>query len=357
MTTSCCPSWIELANKHIPRMKPFISSTGSPMYYAARIAKEKHPDAQVVFIGPCVAKRKEARRDECVDFVITFEEINSIFDGLGIEVDNHRSVPHSVRFDPGRPRLRTGRRRDGRRTAFLGGQQPAEGRRHPGLQPEQEKRIPAPRLCQIGQSPGDSSSRSWPAKADVSRVPAPTTCTMPVNGNSRRNWLNAKSDGAMKELVDHVETQPHPFPGRVAPSVYRCVPRRERIPAQGGPRGRPCAFRKRSFRSGADRNQQLLPQRLPLLRHSTQQSSGRTLPSDPGIRTGLLRRGLPAGIRRSEISERRRPGSERRTADPDRSRRCVAVARLRHHPLAGGTDRSLLPGVVRSGREPLPAAD
>ena len=38
MTTSCCPSWVELANKHIPEMKPFISSTGSPMYYAARIA-------------------------------------------------------------------------------------------------------------------------------------------------------------------------------------------------------------------------------------------------------------------------------------------------------------------------------
>ena len=86
MTTSCCPSWVELANKHIPEMKPFISSTGSPMYYAARIAKEKHPDAQVVFIGPCVAKRKEARRDECVDFVLPFAEINYIFAGLGIEV-------------------------------------------------------------------------------------------------------------------------------------------------------------------------------------------------------------------------------------------------------------------------------
>ena len=28
---------------------------------------------------------------------------------------------------------------------------------------------------------------------------------MPVNGNSRRNWLNAKSDGAMKELVDQLK--------------------------------------------------------------------------------------------------------------------------------------------------------
>ena len=39
MTTSCCPSYIELVNKHIPGMKPYVSSTGSPKYYAARIAK------------------------------------------------------------------------------------------------------------------------------------------------------------------------------------------------------------------------------------------------------------------------------------------------------------------------------
>ena len=58
MTTSCCPSYIELVEKHIPDMKPYVSTTGSPMYYTARIAKEKHPDAKVVFVGPCVAKRK-----------------------------------------------------------------------------------------------------------------------------------------------------------------------------------------------------------------------------------------------------------------------------------------------------------
>ncbi|MDR0961266.1 MAG: monomeric [FeFe] hydrogenase [Mediterranea sp.] len=87
MTTSCCPAYIELANKHIPGIKPYISSTGSPMYYAARIAREKHPDAKVVFIGPCVAKRKEAQRDEAVDYVMTFEEVASVFDGLDIQLE------------------------------------------------------------------------------------------------------------------------------------------------------------------------------------------------------------------------------------------------------------------------------
>ena len=85
MTTSCCPSYIEMAEKHAPDLKKYISSTGSPMYYAARIARRKHPDTKVVFIGPCIAKRKEARRDECVDYVMTFEEIHSVLSGLGIE--------------------------------------------------------------------------------------------------------------------------------------------------------------------------------------------------------------------------------------------------------------------------------
>ena len=96
MTTSCCPSYIELVNKHIPAMKPYVSGTGSPMYYAARIAKEKYPDAKVVFIGPCVAKRKEAQRDEAVDFIMTFEEMASVFAGLDIQME--QAKPYSMSF-------------------------------------------------------------------------------------------------------------------------------------------------------------------------------------------------------------------------------------------------------------------
>lgn len=96
MTTSCCPSYIEMVEKHVPDMKKYVSSTGSPMYYAARIAKQQYPDAKVVFIGPCVAKRKEARRDECVDFVMTFEEISSVFEGF--HIDLKETPAYSVSF-------------------------------------------------------------------------------------------------------------------------------------------------------------------------------------------------------------------------------------------------------------------
>ncbi len=97
MTTSCCPSYNQLAEKHIPDLKKYISTTGSPMYYTARIVKGKYPDAKIVFVGPCVAKRKEVKMDPCVDFTLTFEEIGSVLTGMDIKVEE--AQPFSVLFN------------------------------------------------------------------------------------------------------------------------------------------------------------------------------------------------------------------------------------------------------------------
>jgi len=101
MTTSCCPSYIELVNKHLPEMKPFVSHTKSPMHYTAEMVKTKYPDAKIVFIGPCVGKRKEMQGNELVDYVLTFEELDSIFSGLDIEIQTsdkeHDCAPMSGR--------------------------------------------------------------------------------------------------------------------------------------------------------------------------------------------------------------------------------------------------------------------
>ncbi len=93
MTTSCCPSYVELTRKHIPDMQKHVSETGSPMYYTAQIAKEKYPDAKVVFVGPCLAKRKEGKDNPNVDYVLTFEELSSIFDGYEVDIDKVEDFP------------------------------------------------------------------------------------------------------------------------------------------------------------------------------------------------------------------------------------------------------------------------
>lgn len=88
MTTSCCPSYIELVNKHLQELKPFVSHTKSPMYYTIEMAKAKNPDAKIVFVGPCVAKRKEVQDNDQIDYILTFEEIDTLFQGLSIKVEN-----------------------------------------------------------------------------------------------------------------------------------------------------------------------------------------------------------------------------------------------------------------------------
>lgn len=98
MTTSCCPSFYELIDKHIPKLHDYVSDSYSPMYYTAKIAREKYPDGKIVFVGPCVAKRQEIRREgHETDFVLTFEELASIFVGLDIDPKNEASFTPEVK--------------------------------------------------------------------------------------------------------------------------------------------------------------------------------------------------------------------------------------------------------------------
>ena len=90
LLTSCCPSWSMLAKKFFPETIGSISNELTPMVATARKIKEEHPEARVVFIGPCAAKKLEAMRTSVrsdVDFVITFEELAGMFEAKGIELE------------------------------------------------------------------------------------------------------------------------------------------------------------------------------------------------------------------------------------------------------------------------------
>ena len=87
MTTSCCPSYVNLVNRHIEELKPFVSHTPSPMAITAEMVRKNHPDALIVFIGPCTAKRFEAFHNPNVDCVLSFEEFGAMLVAKGLDVD------------------------------------------------------------------------------------------------------------------------------------------------------------------------------------------------------------------------------------------------------------------------------
>ena len=92
MTTSCCAAYNELVTKYLTEIKPFVSHTKTPLYYTAEIVKNEHPDCVSVFFSPCVAKRKEAQQNPNVDYVISFEELETLFIALKIEVSTCKST-------------------------------------------------------------------------------------------------------------------------------------------------------------------------------------------------------------------------------------------------------------------------
>ncbi len=89
MGTSCCPAWSVMAKKLFPHFKDCISMALTPMVITARMVKKDHPDARICFIGPCAAKKLEAKPQQSVrsdvDYVLTFEELQGMFDAKEID--------------------------------------------------------------------------------------------------------------------------------------------------------------------------------------------------------------------------------------------------------------------------------
>ena len=90
MATSCCPAWHSMIEKLFPGEKEKLSMTLTPMVFTARLMKKKYPGCKVVFVGPCAAKKLEAIRADIrsdVDFVLTFEELQGMFEAKEIDFE------------------------------------------------------------------------------------------------------------------------------------------------------------------------------------------------------------------------------------------------------------------------------
>ena len=91
LTSSCCPAFVRYIKTAFPDLEKHISHNPSPMAILAKYIKDTTPDAKVIFIGPCTAKKAEAQLDEVkpyVDTVLTFEELQALFDSRDLELSS-----------------------------------------------------------------------------------------------------------------------------------------------------------------------------------------------------------------------------------------------------------------------------
>ena len=89
LTSSCCPAFVSYVHKQFPALADKVSSNVSPMAAISRFIKKNDETAKIIFIGPCTAKKMEFQKEEVhpyVDSVITFEELQALFDSKNIDI-------------------------------------------------------------------------------------------------------------------------------------------------------------------------------------------------------------------------------------------------------------------------------
>jgi len=102
-----CPAAVAYIEKYYPALVPHLAPVASPMVATARVLRRLHGEAlRCVFIGPCLAKKTEADRDNGsgrseIEAVLTFSELREL---LAEQQTDPAAAPAS-RFDPPYPGL------------------------------------------------------------------------------------------------------------------------------------------------------------------------------------------------------------------------------------------------------------
>jgi two-component system, NtrC family, sensor kinase len=87
--SSTCPAVVNYIEKYYPELLFVMAPIVSPMVAVARLLRETAAaDARVIFIGPCIAKKKEmfdAKVTGVIDEVLTYNELMAFFEEQGID--------------------------------------------------------------------------------------------------------------------------------------------------------------------------------------------------------------------------------------------------------------------------------
>ncbi|OQA92176.1 MAG: Iron hydrogenase 1 [Elusimicrobia bacterium ADurb.Bin231] len=82
--TTCCPVVVEIIRKYYSHLVPLLTPLMSPaLAHAKQLKNTFGKDCEVVFVGPCIAKKIEADRNpSLISISVSFEEALSIFGDL-----------------------------------------------------------------------------------------------------------------------------------------------------------------------------------------------------------------------------------------------------------------------------------
>jgi iron only hydrogenase large subunit-like protein len=84
--SSACPVAVEFIKRYMSGYTPYITDRASPLLAHSRyLRREFGADIGIVFVGPCIAKKREADVWKTVDCAISFRDLKRWFQDAGID--------------------------------------------------------------------------------------------------------------------------------------------------------------------------------------------------------------------------------------------------------------------------------
>lgn len=97
LISSCCHSVNLLIQKYFPQQLKYLADILSPMQAHANDIKRRIPNAKVVFIGPCIAKKDESQHYGNPEAALTFEELTNWLRSEDIALENETDCNENSR--------------------------------------------------------------------------------------------------------------------------------------------------------------------------------------------------------------------------------------------------------------------
>ena len=86
--SSACPAVVEYIKLYQPELAPCITDRASPLLAHARYLRKVYGnDIGLVFVGPCIAKKREADAWDEIDVALTFQELREWIEEEGLRPD------------------------------------------------------------------------------------------------------------------------------------------------------------------------------------------------------------------------------------------------------------------------------
>lgn len=87
LITSACPAVNRAIQLYHQDVLEYLAPVDSPMIAHAKMLRARYPKAEIVFIGPCIAKKREAKESGIIAGALTYEELAALFEKRKIKLD------------------------------------------------------------------------------------------------------------------------------------------------------------------------------------------------------------------------------------------------------------------------------